>query len=296
MPVPRPSHRPSFGQRDAYRDLLSEGYAQGRLDDAEFARRAEAAQTATSLERLEELIADLPRGDVPLPVARGRGGAPGGAGQRRRRAASRSVLSLVTAAALVGLAGGIFAGPFMAEAQSGDSAEAGDRTSDDDGSAPSTTPSFAHDDVIRAFDLAADYEQISRIIISGTSVQLHVPTASGTTFDVVTADQRGGVSTDPGGTYGEGEPDARFDPSALDPEEVAAMVVRAPDVYAETTGEDGNAASRLDLGAPGSGTAYAGVRPGSPVVRVSLELGDYGDGGGTVTWTPDGGRVLEVLA
>ena len=271
------------------------GSRQGRLDDAEFARRAEAAQSATSLERLEELIADLPRGAVPVPVDRGRGAARDGAGRRRRR--SRSVLSVVTAAAFVGLVGGIVAGPLMAEAQPGDrSADAGDRTSDDGGSAPSTTPAFAYDDVIRAFDLAAEHEEVSRIVVSGTSVQLHVPTSSGMTYDVVTADQQGRVSTDPGGTYGEGEPDARFDPSAMEPEEIAAMVVRAPDVYADTTGEDGNVASRLDLGAPGSGTAYAGVEPGAPVARVSLELGDYGDGGGTVTWTPDGERVLEVLA
>ncbi|MGO1655559.1 MAG: hypothetical protein ACTHYJ_11770, partial [Brevibacterium yomogidense] len=76
--------------------------------------------------------------------------------------------------------------------------------------------------------------------------------------------------------------------------EIAAMVVRAPDVYAETTGNDGNTASTLDMGAPGSGTEYAGVKTGSPVVRVLLDLGDYGDGGGTVTWTPDGERVVEV--
>lgn len=64
MSIPRPAERPSFGQRDAYRDLLSEGHAQGRLDDAEFARQTEAAASATSLQRLEELIADLPRGGL----------------------------------------------------------------------------------------------------------------------------------------------------------------------------------------------------------------------------------------
>ena len=76
------------------------------------------------------------------------------------------------------------------------------------------------------------------------------------------------------------------------------MAVRASTVYAGATGLDGNSADRLDLGAPG---CRHGVRrrskPGSPVVRVrgSLDLGDYGDGGGTVIWTSDGQRVLEVL-
>lgn len=308
MSIPRSTERPSFGQRDAYRDLLSEGYAQGRLDDAEFARRTEAAVSATSLARLEGLIADLPRGGLPVPVQRRRGhaedrdvhdraahgrNAQGSAGRGRGRTSLRATLAVVTAAALVGITGGLIAGPFMAEAQQTSDREVGDSGADE-ADQSSTTPSFADDDVIRAFDLAAEYDEVSRIHISGTTAQLHVPTSSGTTYDIVAVDQAGRVSAEPGGTYGEGMPDARFDPSAIDPQEIAAMVVRAPDVYAETTGNDGNTASTLDMGAPGSGTEYAGVKTGSPVVRVLLDLGDYGDGGGTVTWTPDGERVVEV--
>lgn len=199
----------------------------------------------------------------------------------------------MTAAALVGITGGLIAGPFMAEAQQAGDLETEDASADG-AEQSSTTPSFAYDDVIRAFDLAAEYDEVSRIHISGTTAQLHVPISSGTTYDIVAVDQAGRVSTGPGGTYGEGVPDARFDPSAIDPEEIAAMVVRAPDVYAETTGNDGNTASTLNMGAPGSGTEYAGVKTGSPVVLVLLDLGDYGDGGGTVTWTPDGERVVEV--
>lgn len=313
MPVPRPLERPSFGQRDSYRDILSDGYAQGRLDDAEFARRTEAAVSATSLARLEELIADLPRGGLPVPEERRYGhaedrdvpdrdvqgrdvqgrNAQGSAGRRRGRTPLQVTLAVVTAAALVGITGGLIAGPFMAEAQ-----QAGDQETEDasaDGAERSSTePSFAHDDVTRAFDLAADYEEVSRILVSGTTAQLHVPTEPGTTYDVVTVDQQGRVSTEPGGTYGETEPNARIDPSTIDPDKVAAMAVAAPDVYAETTRNDGLPASRLNLGVPGSGTEYAGVEPGSPVVRVTLDLGDYGDGGGTVTWTPDGEQIVEV--
>ena len=199
----------------------------------------------------------------------------------------------MTAAALVGITGGLIAGPFMAEAQPAGDEEPGGAGADA-ADQSSTTPSFAYDDVIRAFDLAAEYDEVSRIHISGTTAQLHVPTSSGTTYDIVAVDQSGRVSAEPGGTYGDGVPDARFDPSAIDPAEIAAMVVRAPEVYAETTGNDGNTATTLDMGAPGSGIEYAGVEPGSPVVRVMLDLRDYGDGGGTVSWTPDGERVVEV--
>lgn len=298
MPVPRPSHRPSFGQRDSYREVLSEGYAQGRLNDEEFARRTDAATSATSLERLEELIADLPRGELPVPVARGRGKAGASAGRGGREGARtmrQALVAVMTAAALVGLTGGVVAAPLIDDPQSGDRGSSDGDTTADDAQVPSTTPAFAHDDVIRAFDLAADYEEVSRVLVSGTTAQLHVPTASGTTYDVVTADRQGRVSTEPGGTYGEAESGARFDPAQIDPQEIAAMAVRASTVYAGATGLDGNSADRLDLGAPGAGTEYAGVEPGSPVVRVSLDLGDYGDGGGTVIWTSDGQRVLEVL-
>lgn len=298
MPVPRPSHRPSFGQRDSYREVLSEGYAQGRLNDAEFSRRTEEALAATSLERLEELVTDLPRGDLPVPAARGRGhdGASAGRGGRGgTRTVRQSVGAVMTVAVLVGLAGGVFAAPLIDDPQPGDRGSTdGDMTAED-AQAPGTTPAFAYDDVIRAFDLAADYEEVSRVLVSGTTAQLHVPTESGTTYDVVTADQQGRVSTEPGGTYGEAEPGARFDPVQIDPQEIAAMAVRASTVYAGATGLDGNSADRLDLGAPGAGTGYAGVEPDSPVARVSLDLGDYGDGGGTVIWTSDGQRVLEVL-
>ena len=297
MSIPRPSERPSFGQRDSYREVLSEGYAQGRLNDAEFSRRTEEALAALSLRRLEELIDDLPRGALPVPVERGHGNAGAEAargGRRGARTARRSLVAVMTAAALVGLTSGLVAGPLIDDRQTGDRASVDGDTTADDTQASSTTSAFAYDDVIRAFDLAADYEEVSRVLITGTSAQLHVPTASGTTYDVVTADQQGRVSTEPGGTYGEEDPGARIDPAAIDPQEIAAMAARASRVFAGTTGLDGNSSDRLDLGAPGAGTEYAGVEPGAPVVRVSLSLGDYGDGGGTVIWTPDGERVLEV--
>ena len=47
MSIPRLSERPSFAQRDAYRDVLSEGYAQGRLTDDDFEVRLQLLQEAT---------------------------------------------------------------------------------------------------------------------------------------------------------------------------------------------------------------------------------------------------------
>lgn len=77
MSIPRLSERPSFAQRDAHRDVLSEGYAQGRLTDDDFEVRLQLLQEATTLRDLEGLISDLPRGSIPVPVGGPEGSAAG---------------------------------------------------------------------------------------------------------------------------------------------------------------------------------------------------------------------------
>lgn len=317
MSIPRPSERPSFGQRDAYRDVLSEGYAQGRLNDEEFRRRSDEAASATSLRRLEELIADLPRGDLPVPAAQIRGPARRNAVKDEQTSAARRMLLLV-AALLVGSLGGFLAGSAAlharaagtvdtdtravgtgeADGRGGDTAadgpDAADGDSDEGNPRAGVHGDIGYGDAMRAAELAADQDEMSRLTLSDTSASADVPTAAGTTYDIVSIDADGTVSTDPGGTYGESE-DGRFDASFVDPDLFAAMVLAAPDVYAQTTGNTAFAATRLDLHVPGAGLEYAGVEQGEPVVSVRLGVDEYGSGGGTVVWSVDGTSVLEVV-
>jgi hypothetical protein len=64
---PQAGHRPSFLQRESYRQAITEAYADGRLDDDTFAERIRAVDGARSLARLEALITDLPRQGIPVP-------------------------------------------------------------------------------------------------------------------------------------------------------------------------------------------------------------------------------------
>src|SRR5699024_8635470 len=136
---------------------------------------------------------------------------------------------------------------------------------------------IGYGDVMRAAELAAGQDEMSRLTLSDTTASAHVPTSAGTTYDIVSIDTDGSMSTDPGGTYGESE-DARFDASAVDPDLFAAMALAAPDVYAQTTGNSALAAAGLDLHVPDARLEYAGVAPGEPVVSVRLGVDEYGSG------------------
>lgn len=314
MSIPRPTERPSFGQRDAYRDVLSEGYAQGRLHDDEFRRRVDEAAAASSLGRLEELIADLPRGDLPVPAAQIRAAARREANTARQTSSARRGLA-VTAAVLVGALGGFLAGSAVLHARAPDTVAA-DTTATDSDAEDTDTDTDATDaggsdgggsdgegawgdvsygDVIRAAELAADQDELSRLTVSDTTASVHVPTEAGTTYDVVSAHENGRITTRPGGTYGDDEADARIDDSVIDGDTLAAMILAAPDVYATTTGNTAHAAATLDVHVPTRSLEYAGVEPGTPVVQVRLGMDEYGSGGGTVVWTVDGTRVLQVI-
>lgn len=61
--------RPSNADRYRAVDMLSAGFAEGRLDGDEHGRRVEEVLRATSYERLYELTRDLPAGPFPLPYA-----------------------------------------------------------------------------------------------------------------------------------------------------------------------------------------------------------------------------------
>jgi hypothetical protein len=327
MPHPRPSERPSFAQRDAYRDVLSDAFAQGRLNDQEFSRRIDRAASATVLGDLEELVADLPRGDLPVPAEQIRRPAREDEERTQRTSAARRGLALTAAVLVGGLAGflggsaaiypnagasgaddgvaadtGAAADDSAADSNAADDSAADDRAADnsaaDDSAADDSPEARAFSDISygaaqRAAQLAADHGDLTGLRVTGTSASVHVPTEAGTTYDVVTLAQDGTITTEPGGTYGEDEADVQLPGNRIDGEELAAMILAAPEIYATTTGTTGHPATALDVRAPA--VDYAGVAPDAPVVRVQLGLDEYGGGGGAVVWTLDGSRVLEVV-
>lgn len=292
MPIPRPSERPSFAQRDAYREVLSDAYAQGRLGDADFRSRLDEAAQATILRDLEELVADLPRGDLPVPEAQLRGAARREAEAAQRTSTARRGLA-VAASVLVGVLVGLLGGSaalFYDSDEADGAAAAADGGGDGDGE--TLLSPVTYDDAHRAAQVASDQDEWTGLIVSDDSAEVHVPTEAGTTYDVVSVDEDGDVTTSPGGTYGDDEVAARVDGAALDGDALAAMAMAAPDVYATTTGETAHPADRIEVRVPDR--EFAGVAPDEPVVRVILGMDEYGGGGGTVVWTLDGDRVLEV--
>jgi len=92
------SLRVSDTERNDVADKLSTHFADGRLDEAEFKERLDAAMAAKTQGDLSGLFDDLP----PLPTERG-GSVPPDEGRRRRRR-SFPVLATILIVALIGLA------------------------------------------------------------------------------------------------------------------------------------------------------------------------------------------------
>lgn len=327
MSIPRLSERPSFAQRDAYRDVLSEGYAQGRLTDDDFEVRLQLLQEATTLQDLEGLISDLPRGSIPVPVggpdgsAAGRGtlaGQGGAAGRGRAAGAGASTGSslgaggqpalsrragLVVAAMLVlPLVAGVWVGAMTGSAARADGEPVGhdDAIAEADSGAeaqaaipPSDVLDYRH--VARGVEFAAKNEDATSVSIRTHAVFLMIPTASGTAYDTVFLHENGTTARTPGSLYADEEAPPLVDVDDLDVDVLTAIALAAPQVYEEHTGDTGLPVDRLEVDADHTDEGYAGVDPEEPVVEAWLATDEYGGGGGRVVWTLDGSRVLEVM-
>jgi hypothetical protein len=71
---PQSDLRVSTAERSEVADLLSQYYAEGRLDETEFSERIEQATEAKTRADLSALLTDLPapEGSAPLPIPRRR--------------------------------------------------------------------------------------------------------------------------------------------------------------------------------------------------------------------------------
>src|SRR6266545_1677175 len=64
-----PAMLASHSDRERAVDVLRAGFSEGRLEQPEFEKRVARAYAARSVGELALLVADLPQGPIPLPVA-----------------------------------------------------------------------------------------------------------------------------------------------------------------------------------------------------------------------------------
>jgi hypothetical protein len=184
MSTPRLSERPSFAQRDAYRDVLSDGFAQGRLVDEDFDVRLQLVHEADRLSDLESLISDLPRGDLPVPVgSTGGTGSDDGAGTTSMPVLSRG--SKVLALVLVGipLVAGVCLGAVTGAARIAQqpASDAGIMGVVD----TAESEVLEYRDVARGVEFVAQQDAPTTVRMSPGMVHLEVPTEDGTAYDSV---------------------------------------------------------------------------------------------------------------
>ncbi|WP_291792906.1 DUF1707 domain-containing protein [Brevibacterium sp.] len=297
MLSPRAADRPSTVQREEYRTVLAEGFAVGRLDRAEFDRRLSLAAEAATLQDLERLIADLPCGEVPVPVR------PAAGAERSAQASGPPRWKVACGiAAVAGAVPGVFlaaANGYLAEDYA---TRAVERAELDEagllGTLAANYPDAELDAETIRTGLAAFEEQgeaASEIVIRAAHVAGEIP-VGGNRFDNVSIRPDGSSATWPGGTYRPEDGERlQFDVIALDADLIARMLEVAPVVFAEETGQVPEAAY-VKVSASFRSDAVLGTDPDSPRVMVAMHGPESGRGGGWVSWTADGQTLPEVFA
>jgi len=296
--TPRLDERASFSDRDAYRDVLTEAYGEGRLDDETFARRSAVLEDSVTFAQLEELIADLPRGDIPVPQGtfesrrddvgrltagvRERARARGEEKRRSRRG------TLVATACLVGgslVAGGIIgAVDVNASSYSNGTAQTRDQWQEQEQEEQQRYYEAANISKVRDA-LVKTHKQASQIDFDGrfAGAKLRTSPSSRKYDELQFGDDPSSFESKPGGIE-ESDRDVFFDPSTIEPEAIQGMVRTASEMT------DGRKVQSviITVGA----LDYVQQQPGKPVVTVSVEGDEYGSGATRYTWTPDGNALL----
>lgn len=260
------SLRPSFTERDAFRDAVAQAYAEGRLDDDAFARRQEQLERAVTIGDLEEAVDDLPSSyievatrssDHPVPLT-----------AHRPRWGRRVFLGIGAAAVGFGLAGGIGAAR---------------------GLLPSiqslSLPSLGGVDTFAVGGLAEPFAWLEKHeYVTYTDVTLHgdafyaralVPGRK-TAVDYINMIRSDAPSTRPYGLLSAGAQTFTLDQVTWD--RIPEMARVAPDV----------------LGSRGKVTHII-IEPNQAhgaAIRAYVDGDAYGAGGGIVEWTPDGSAIL----
>lgn len=269
--------RPSFVERDAFRTALSQAYADGRIDDAEFERRSTLLETGRHAADLRQALADLPQPEVEFPTTLTRAEAIEHQRRRARKDSpklSRRVL-LAGGAAAVGfvLAGGV--STLFGREPQGDDSEKPTETAAD----------FIADSAAlkRVLTKITDkgYKQFTSIDIDPDVVEAAARSLkSSRGIDSITAYEGGDIDITPSGRLNDGVKPFTVDVFALDL--IPAMVRAAEKKLGSRQG------ARVELGTD------TGITGSEPVITVLIEGDDYGDGGGELRWTADGKELISI--
>jgi len=267
------SLRPSFAERDAFRELLSTSYADGRLDDEQFRARQELVEKATTIDDLLVVADGLPLDGIELPrVAR-----PAAAPARRRRLRPEVFAGSALTAAVLGFT---FAGGFGPLGGDDDAVAHEVGANPDDNSAPEPLMLLEPGGMSEQIALlkSRHYDRIESISIypDRLYVEALVP-GDDSRVDQITIDEDG-MTAEPSGTLSESGEVFGLDA-------VAYSVL--PDAVAQAPTLIGSAGtvSYVDIE----------VDDGRPTIRVFVDGDDYGQGSGYVTWSADGQQLLRVV-
>ena len=269
------SLRPSYGEREAFRSALSQAYADGRIDDDEFEKRATIIESCTSVADLRRALRELPQPSVVFPKTVTKAEALKGrrhVGVGRRSGLKRRVaLGLIAVAIGFAAAGGI--GRVIDVLPGGGAvAESIQKSQDTD---------YLRDSVAidEALDLVRDRGYTDFVGIGFYDNHLSIDARSPKNakgIDHVTIFDTDDVKFDPAGQFTQEH--VVFSRGEVDAALLVEMAATAPDIIG------GAAPSHLLLGQDS----------GELTASVYVEGDEYGTGSGSVIWTADGTEMVRI--
>ena len=268
--------RPSFAERDAFRSALSQAYAEGRIDDAEFERRSVLVEGADDVSGLRRALKDLPHPTIVFPNTFTRAEALRlGADAERSPVARRAVLGAgVLGAGILGfaVAGGF--GRLFASA-------------DEDAPNPAspTTETDMRDYLNDADAAHAVLEQVSakgyrRFVSLSLHTDMFLAGAQSLTnsrgIDSIACYSDGEMTITASSHLPRGAKLFALDDIAVD--RVPAMA----------------AAALETIGGRSANFAEAGISDDGTTITVYIDGDDYGVGSGSMEWTADGTELIRT--
>lgn len=278
--------RPSFVERDAFRSALSAAYADGRIDDQEFARRSTLIETGNHASDLQRALTDLPQPEVEFPTTLTRAEA-----LKRRRSLrasgaptlSRRLLLAGGAAALGFIVAGGASRLFGSDSQAVEASDTGSGSDSD--SEPEvdfiSDPAALKEVLTKVED--EGYTHFREIFIDPDVLQAGTRSLkSSRGIDSITVYGREDPEITPRGRLGESDRLFTLDDFALDL--IPAMARAAQKELGSRQGVRVEMRTESD----------ASSSEAEPVISVQIAGGDYGEGGGELRWTGDGKELISI--